>query len=537
MPLTYHHATFDLMGKKPQVSQRAVEALAKRERALGITFPASLKEFYSLRGASKILEDHSNEDRAVLVDELGDPAEVERGVLKIQDENQGVGAWYVRLDGSDDPPVVVELEFDRRPPPEDAEEWSWLDLAVFHPLTDHFSEFVYQRVLTYGGGPSDRRAARRLKPYGAYVHFDTDGRAVEARFNDRVDVQGRSQPAERLDDAAMKNLRSLQKLVSLELPSVKADGGSWVHLRDHPGLVGMLDQGSLDDAAVEHLCAMPALRKLQLSDTRLSDEGLERLLRGHQFTVLAFGVGSNLTPRGFAALEAQVGIEKLVLRDGHSPLTDEHLVGVAGLGSLKSLQIVSKHVTDTGLRHIAGLTGLESLQMSLMEVTDAGLEHLAGLTHLKFLQLGWSKHITGAGFRHLANAHGLRKLWLLGLPIVDEALAHFAAFTDLEELNLRETKIVGPGLRFLAGLAKLRGLDLRWDALDDEAMPHLAALPGLQEVDLSGSKITDAGLRALGSSRSLRVLDAERTAISDAAVEQLKAAVPGLGVRWSYEAR
>ena len=101
---------------------------------------------------------------------------------------------------------------------------------------------------------------------------------MEARFNDRVEVQGRSQPAERLNDVAMKNLRRLEQLVSLDLPSVKADCGSWVHLRDHPSLVGMLDQGSLDDAAVEHLCAMPALRKLQLHETRLSDEGLERLL-------------------------------------------------------------------------------------------------------------------------------------------------------------------------------------------------------------------------------------------------------------------
>src|SRR3954469_12149127 len=100
MPLIYHQATFSLLGTKPQTSKPAFKALAEREQLLGITLPASLREFYSLKGASALLEQNSNQDPAVPIEELGSHEEVAHGVLKIQVENQGVVAWYVRLDGS-----------------------------------------------------------------------------------------------------------------------------------------------------------------------------------------------------------------------------------------------------------------------------------------------------------------------------------------------------------------------------------------------------------------------------------------------------
>ena len=125
MPLNHHQATFDLIGKTPQVSRAAIKALEKRERLLGITLPASMTEFYSLKGACEILTQYSNQDPAVPIEELGDPEALAHGLLKIQDENQGVAAWYVRLDGSDDPPVEVDQESDWLQPPEGSEDWNW----------------------------------------------------------------------------------------------------------------------------------------------------------------------------------------------------------------------------------------------------------------------------------------------------------------------------------------------------------------------------------------------------------------------------
>lgn len=54
----------------------------------------------------------------------------------IRRENQSVCRWAVHLDGSSDPPVVVDYEF---ADPED----TWI------PCTDHFSDYVYCCVWDY----------------------------------------------------------------------------------------------------------------------------------------------------------------------------------------------------------------------------------------------------------------------------------------------------------------------------------------------------------------------------------------------------
>ena len=73
MGLRYHQATFDLLRKRPRPSKRAVAALDRRERVLGITLPDSLREFYAVQGVCAILTEPSNDDEAVPIERLGDP--------------------------------------------------------------------------------------------------------------------------------------------------------------------------------------------------------------------------------------------------------------------------------------------------------------------------------------------------------------------------------------------------------------------------------------------------------------------------------
>lgn len=113
-------------------AERAVAALDQREQVLGITLPNSLREFDSVEGARALLTEHSNDDEAVPIERLGDPEALAHGFLKIQDENQGVAAWYVRPDGSDDPPVEVGVECEgvRLEAPEGVDDPSFWDVAV-----------------------------------------------------------------------------------------------------------------------------------------------------------------------------------------------------------------------------------------------------------------------------------------------------------------------------------------------------------------------------------------------------------------------
>ena len=61
-----------------------------------------------------------------------------------------MGAWYVLLDGSDDPPVELEVEGDRHLPPEGVDDWTFWDVVNFHREAEHFSEFVSSASSQYG---------------------------------------------------------------------------------------------------------------------------------------------------------------------------------------------------------------------------------------------------------------------------------------------------------------------------------------------------------------------------------------------------
>ncbi len=119
IPLKYHQAAFNLIGVAPEFDPVAEKVLSGFERERDFQFPASVREWYSQRGAAQLLEQRDSCIEAVSVEELGRPQKVcqptpEReidpipeGHLTFLDEVQGGTSWTARLDGSDDPPVFV----------------------------------------------------------------------------------------------------------------------------------------------------------------------------------------------------------------------------------------------------------------------------------------------------------------------------------------------------------------------------------------------------------------------------------------------
>lgn len=139
--LRFHRAMYAAIGASPVVSKGNVQVLRKRERVLGVRFPAAVFELLSLEGAAELFREHSNADELVTNDELDDakkleqfgaPAEIRQGYLRVAVENQGVVAFYVPLDGSDDPPVFHNNDqWD-----DDLKSIEWVKVS------DSFSRFV-----------------------------------------------------------------------------------------------------------------------------------------------------------------------------------------------------------------------------------------------------------------------------------------------------------------------------------------------------------------------------------------------------------
>jgi hypothetical protein len=136
--LEYHQATCDLLGLAPTVDLSERAAIAERERQLGVRFPASLVEWYSLRGALGILAGATG-DRALGVAELGESPDgwgggpdrlLQQGLLILRVEHEGACHWALRLDDGANPRVLVEVGS-----PPDAPIWR------LHAAS--FSDYVY----------------------------------------------------------------------------------------------------------------------------------------------------------------------------------------------------------------------------------------------------------------------------------------------------------------------------------------------------------------------------------------------------------
>lgn len=140
--LKYHCDAVKLLRRAPSFSNSAADLLRKREKQLRIKFPASVAEWYSLKGAVQILARYSNDDSPFEIEEFGEPFKdwygggpkdfLSENLLLFMHENQGVCNWAIRLDGGADPPVVVEVDT--------APNAEWL------PCADCFSTFVWCQI-------------------------------------------------------------------------------------------------------------------------------------------------------------------------------------------------------------------------------------------------------------------------------------------------------------------------------------------------------------------------------------------------------
>lgn len=128
------------------------------------------------------------------------------------------------------------------------------------------------------------------------------------------------------------------------------------------------ERSGVDDDQLAHLENLASLRLLDLSGTRVGDEGLVHLRRLDR-------------------------LESLYLWD--TAVSDEGLVSLGLLTSLRLVGLGNTAVTDAGLAHLRSLRGLRVLQLWGTEVRGPGLVNLHGLPELEIVTLP-----RRVGFRH-----------------------------------------------------------------------------------------------------------------------------------------
>ena len=134
--LEYHQSVLDLLDVSVVPSLNRLATIEERERICGARFPEAVREWFAIESAESLFYENSNQDELTKVEELGDPAEVAQGYLRIATENQAVVAWYVRLNEGEDPPVY-----------DNNDEWNEdLSRTDWRELSKTFTTFIFDMI-------------------------------------------------------------------------------------------------------------------------------------------------------------------------------------------------------------------------------------------------------------------------------------------------------------------------------------------------------------------------------------------------------
>ena len=200
----------------------------------------------------------------------------------------------------------------------------------------------------------------------------------------------------------------------------------------------------ITDADLPAVARQAGLKRLDLSMTRITDQGLLQL-------------------------KPLIGLEELNLRYAEL-ITDEGMSAIKGWKQLRRIDLRATKITDTTLGYLGGLTMLESIDAGFAQITDNGIELLTTLPRLKQLTIGGNK-LTDTGMQALRLMPTLEYLDLSGpqrtdsglwsVSLTESGVAAVATLANLRELRIGGSNVTAISLeQFRRGLPRLERLSL-----------------------------------------------------------------------------
>ena len=288
-------------------------------------------------------------------------------------------------------------------------------------------------------------------------------------------------------------MSSLRVLVLFAIvPLFAGNGPDWVDGiggkidRDAAGdVTGLRLRGTwVTDTELLDVARLPKLERLDLSHTRITDEGLLHLKPARQIRDLNLYYAEQITDQGMAAIREWKNLKRLNVRG--TRIFDGTLAIVSGLTQLEALDIAYTQVTDNGLDGLVPLTNLKELSIGRSKLNKSALEVLRLLPTLEYLDLG-GPHPGPGGYRAKP-----------GTPMPEEVPRAISELKQLRVLKLSYSEITADGLRILAPLDQVEKLSLAGSShVDDRAMAELAQWKSLKYLDVQGTKVTPQGVAAL----------------------------------------
>jgi Leucine-rich repeat (LRR) protein len=288
----------------------------------------------------------------------------------------------------------------------------------------------------------------------------------------------------------MSSLRAL--VLFAILPLFASNSPDWVD-----GIGGTVDRDAAGDVIGLHLrgtwvtdtelldvAQLPKLERLDLSHTRITDEGLLHLKPAKEIRDLNLFYAEQITDQGMAAIREWKNLKRLNVRG--TRIFDGTLAIVSGLTQLEALDIAYTQVTDNGLDGLVPLTKLRELSIGRSKLNKNALEVLRLLPTLEYLDLG-GPHPGSGGYRAKP-----------GTPMPEEVPRAISELKQLRVLKLSYSEINAEGLRILDTLDQVEKLSLTGSShVDDRSMAELAKWKSLKYLDVQGTKVTSEGVAVL----------------------------------------
>lgn len=381
--------------------------------------------------------------------------------------------------------------------------WEVLQAEVAAATTDGLQTAKPVEVLTRASGAA-------LTPTRAWARVQEELRAPGVTG---LDVHGQA-----TDDM----LRDLARVPTLEVLRL---GGS----------------AAVSNAGLQHLRGMPALRELDLSQTRVTDAGMDVLRTLPQLERVSLA-WTHVTDAGAAALRACDALQSVNLLG--SACGDGAVAALAGKPALRELR-TGAHTTDAALPLLHDLpvfatwTGAPPQHGLLRDlerpnhlqlqgaITARGMAALRGLDGLYCLHADDSRmHLGAEAITPLLSLPRLGELWF---DAHDDAMPRIAQLPHLRSLVCQDTDasdagwvalaasrsieqvwgrrchgLGAAGFRALSRMPALRGLSVSCLNVPDEALAVLPEFPALRE--LMPMDVPDAGYRHIGTCANLTAL-------------------------------
>jgi hypothetical protein len=341
--------------------------------------------------------------------------------------------------------------------------------------------------------------------------------------------------------------------------------GGWV-VRDKDGKVveASLERTWATDNDVDFVVQLKDIKKLDLSFTYVTDKGIKKLQELQQLEDLTLDTAEFLTDAAMAHLRANRALRRLVVRG--VDITDAGMPYVGEMTGLRSLDISYTMLGDVGLETLPNLSELEHLKIGGNMITGLNLNFLKLLPKLKSLSLRgvqrrnagacWTPNFTDLDLDTISLLSGLEELDIGvgiglgmggqpaapgggncrltgGIRVTDFGVAKLAKLKNLRRLNISGARLTPEGIQILHALPLERLSLFACQSLDDAAAAALAAFPQLSHLDVSYTKIGDQGLKQLAKSKNLKSLYLTETNVTPEAVDAFRKQNPKTFVSWA----